>query len=222
MTLFAWPGKTAFGRVIPKSRIYEGASASRAVQAKFVEQIERMEWTHVLRPDTLNLKAADGVEELAVVVVTLHTPDVDGAVLTAIERAIPRPLVLELRHGGRARLAMAWKRPSFASSGQWVTSSHFMAEWTPVDTTRVPLPQALDMAALYAALLDPLLPPRKTPGEFLANRVARADEAGRVAREVARLEGALARETQFNRKVEMNASLKAASRQLAELLGTAP
>ena len=129
MTLYAWPAKTAHGRVIPKTRIYDGASATRAVQAKFVAQVERMDWTHVLRPDTLNLKAADGVSELAVVAVTLHRPDVDTAVLAAIERAIPRPLVIELSHGARTRLCMAWKRPSLAGGGQWVTSPHFMGPW---------------------------------------------------------------------------------------------
>ncbi len=221
MTLYAWPAKTAHGRVIPKTRIYDGASATRAVQAKFVAQVERMDWTHVLRPDTLNLKAADGVSELAVVAVTLHRPDVDTAVLTAIERAIPRPLVIELSHGARTRLCMAWKRPSLAGGDQWVTSPHFMGPWlatgVAAGTKRSVLPPALDMAALYAALLDPLLPLRKSDGEALAERVMRAEEAAKLEREAARLSAAIAREKQFNRKVELNAELKAVQKRRATL-----
>lgn len=78
MTLYAWPARTAFGRVIPKSRIYSAAQLPRAKQAKFVEQVERMEWTHVLRADRLNLKTSGDVEEIAVIAVDLHAPHVDG------------------------------------------------------------------------------------------------------------------------------------------------
>jgi hypothetical protein len=218
MTLYIWPPKTAHGRVIPKTRIYDGAGASRALQAKFVNQVERMEWTHVLRPDTLNLKAADGVAELAVVAITLHKPDIDAAILAAIERAIPRPLVLELSHNARTRLCMAWKRPSLAGGEQWVTSPHFMGPWMTADTKRSALPPALDMAALYAALLDPLLPPRISETETLAERVIRAEEAARLEREATRLSAAIAREKQFNRKVELNAALKELHKKHAALL----
>lgn len=218
MTLYAWPAQTAFGRVIPKSRIYEGSGASRALQKKFVDQVERIEWTHVLRPDTLNLKAADKVEELAVIAITLHQLDVDSAVLAAIERAIPRPLIIELRHAARARLAIAWKRPSLAASGQWVTSQHFFTAWGPADTPRTALPQALNLAALYGALIDPLLPPRKTADEKASARVDRAEEAGQLEREITRLEKLVARERQFNRKVELNRTLNAARKEHAQLL----
>jgi Domain of unknown function (DUF4391) len=218
MTLYIWPPKTAHGRVIPKTRIYDGAGASRALQAKFVNQVERMEWTHVLRPDTLNLKTADGVAEVAVVAITLYKPDIDTAILAAIERAIPRPLVLELCHNARTRLCMAWKRPSLAVSGQWVTSPHFMGPWIAADTKRSALPPALDMATLYAALLDPLLPPRISETETLAERVIRAEEAARLEREATRLSAAIAREKQFNRKVELNAALKELHKKHAALL----
>lgn len=45
MTLYAWPARTVFGRAIPKSRIYSAAQLPRAMQAKFVDQVERMECT---------------------------------------------------------------------------------------------------------------------------------------------------------------------------------
>jgi len=220
MSLYAWPPQTAHGRVIPKSRIYGGAGATKALQAKFVAQVDRIEWTHVLRPDTLNLKAADGVEELAVIALSLRSGQVDPAVLAAIDKAIPRPVLFELAHGGKRAMAAAWKRPSLAEAGKWVTSSPFIGPWQAVDAPRVPLPQALDIAALYIALLDPLLPPRRSPTEPVAERILRVEEADRVAREIARIEAGLAREKQFNRKVELNRNLNAARQSLSKLLGT--
>ena len=219
MTLYSWPARTVFGRVIPKSRIYQGAGASRSVQAKFVEQIDRMEWTHVLRADTLNLRPSKDVEEIAVVAIVLHSSEVDQAVLAAIEKAIPRPLILELSHRGRTRMAAAWKRPSLAEAGKWVTAAHVYSSWVPAKSPRQPLPATLDMAALYAALLDPLLPAKRAPSEPIASRVARSEEAAQIKGEISRLEAGLKREKQFNKKVEINAALRAANDRLSRLLG---
>lgn len=219
MTLYAWPVRTAFGRVIPKSRIYEAVQLPRAMQAKFVEQVERMEWTHVLRADRLNLSPSPDVEEIAVIAIDLHVPNVDPAVLSAIDKAIPRPLIFELRHAGRVRMAAGWKRPSQAEAGKWVTAPHAFTVWQPSDAPREALPPALNMAALYARLLDPLLPPKQAPDEAIAARVARAEEAAQIEREISRLEASLRREKQFNRKVEINAALRVATTQFAGLLG---
>lgn len=219
MTLYAWPPRTAFGRAIPKKRIYSAAPVSPTTKAKFVDQVERMEWTHVLRFDRLNLRPSAEVEEIAVIAIDLHTPDVEPAVLAAIEKAIPRPLILELNHAGRTRMAMAWKRPSQAEAGMWVTATHAFTAWEPGEAPRQALPTALDMGTLYARLLEPLLPPRQSDDEPIAARVARAEEAAQIEREVTRLENALAREKQFNRKVEINAALRTAKIKLGELRG---
>lgn len=217
MTLYAWPPRTVFGRVIPKSRIYGAAQLSRSMQAKFVEQVERMEWTHVLRADRLNLSRSADLEEIAVIAINLHVPDVDLAVLTAIEKAIPRPLILELRHSGRIRMAAAWKRPSQAEAGKWVAAPHAFSPWLPADAPREALPPALDMAALYAGLLDPLLPQKRAPDEPISDRIARAEQAVQIEREISRLEASLKREKQFNRKVEINVALRAAKSQMSAL-----
>jgi hypothetical protein len=75
------------------------------------------------------------------------------------------------------------------------------------------------MATLYARLIEPLLPPRQSDDEPIAARVARAEEAAQIEREVTRLENALAREKQFNRKVEINAALRSAKAKLGVLRG---
>ena len=136
--------------------------------------------------------------------------DKHRAKLQAIEKAIPRPLILELRHGGRARMAMAWKRPSQAEAGKWVTAPHALTAWQAGNTPREALPTVLDMATLYARLLEPMLPPRQSPDEPIAARVARSEEAAQLEREIARMEAGVRREKQFNRKVELNAELRAA------------
>ena len=48
MTLYAWPKQAAFGRVVPKSKIYEHASVSAALKERFVQQVEQINWAYKL------------------------------------------------------------------------------------------------------------------------------------------------------------------------------
>ena len=56
--LFDYPKNAAFGRVLPKSKIYEHGSPSAAVRQLFVRQVEQIVWQHKLAPETVNLKAS--------------------------------------------------------------------------------------------------------------------------------------------------------------------
>lgn len=162
MTLFAWPKQAAFGRVVPKSKIYEHAAVSAALKERFVQQVEQITWAYKLAPETVNLPATPAVIEIQVFRLNLRGASLDHEVLKAIDRAIPFPLIFELAQGGRIKLAAAYKRPaqtpkSDADSSRWVVGSYFEAGWQPEIYPRQPLPVALDMAGLYEQLLSLLI-----------------------------------------------------------------
>ncbi|WP_394425253.1 DUF4391 domain-containing protein [Vreelandella stevensii] len=162
MTLFAWPKQAAFGRVVPKSKIYEHATASAALRERFVQQVEQINWAYKLAPETVNLPASPGVAEIQVFRLSLKGARLDHEVLKAIDRAIPFPLIFELVQSGRVKLVAAYKRPaqnpgSTADISHWVLSSYFETGWQLESSPRPPLPVALDMAGLYEQLLSPLV-----------------------------------------------------------------
>lgn len=162
MTLYAWPKQAAFGRVVPKSKIYEHAAVSAALKERFVQQVEQINWAYKLAPETVNLPATPAVTEIQVFRLTLKGASLDQDVLKAIDRAIPFPLIFELVQGGRIKLIAAYKRPaqtpkSDADNRRWVIASYFETDWQPESSPRQPLPVALDMAGLYEQLLTPLV-----------------------------------------------------------------
>ena len=71
MTLYQYPPQTALKRVIPKTRIYDGAAASTALRDRFVREVDQITWAHKLAPETLNLPATPAVPEIQVFRVTL-------------------------------------------------------------------------------------------------------------------------------------------------------
>ena len=55
MTLFAYPQKAAFGRVLPKTKIYQYAGPSTAMKKLFVNQVDQFAWAYKLAPETINI-----------------------------------------------------------------------------------------------------------------------------------------------------------------------
>ena len=224
--LFDYPRSAAFGRVLPKNKIYEHAGASIALRDLFVTQVDQIVWKYKLAPETTNLAGTTTVSEIQVFGVSLRTGKLDEEVLRAIDRAIPSPLIFELTWSGKRKSVAAFKRPSDADSTKWVVSSYFATDWAPDDAPRRPLPVALNLGGLYEALITSLMPKpageADHAGEDIQTRVARMEAIRAKTREVDRIEARLVREKQFNKRVAINAELRVARQELERLSGAAP
>ena len=216
--LFAYPDAAKFGRVLPKSKIYEHGSPSAAVRQLFVRQVEQIVWQHKLAPETVNLKASKAVPEIQIFSLTLKGDELKPEVLRCIDLAIPFPIIFELRFDGRVKPVAAFKRPSEAEASKWVISEYFDGDWTASDTPRNPLPMVFDLEALYGHLLMPLMPYPARPGEDLQTRVERMERIRLKQRELERCEARLRKEKQFNRKVAINAELRDLKQELEGLI----
>jgi len=203
-TPFAYPSNAAFGRVLPKSKIYERTQPTTAVKELFVRQIEQIVWQYKLAPETINVQGTAAVPEIQIFHIALKTGELKPEVLRCIDQAIAFPLVFELYHEGKVKGIAAYKRPSETDAAKSVISPYFATDWLPEDTPRRPLPVVFDLETLYAQLLAPLLPYPPRQGESLQEQVVRMAEIEKVQRELERCEARLAKEKQFNRKVAMN------------------
>ena len=220
--LFAYPQQARRqGRTtVPKSHIYAQAKPTRRVQRLFVAQIDQIRWPYWLKPDTLNLPAAQSVPVINILALDLRTDDPDPAVLACIDKAIPAPVIFELSFNSRCKAVAAHKRPSEAAPGnpsKWVTGEYFGSGWFPADAPRSPLPVALNLGSLYEQLLRTLMPITARPGESLPDQAHRATRIAVLKRQCQQIESRLRREKQFNRKVEINTQLRSAQTELAEL-----
>ena len=206
--MYLFPPQTAFGKPVPKSRIYTHAAPSRRVRDLFVSQLAEIVWAHKLSPETLRLPARPGVPEIQVFDLTLKTAVLDDEVLHTIDRAIPYPLIHRLHSENGMAFSAAFKRPREADSSQWVVGPRFTSTFTIQNSKFPPLPVALDLGHLYAALFATLLPLPPRPGEELAAHIQRCESNQRLTRTIDQLTARIRREKQFNRKVALNQQLK--------------
>lgn len=215
--LFDYPQSAAFGRVLPKNKIYEHASPTAAVKELFVRQVEQIVWQYKLAPETINLKPSRAVPEIQIFRIVLRTGELKHDVLHCIDRAIPFPILFELRYEDQIQTIAAFKRPSDADSSKWVVNGYFESSWLPSETSRTPLPVVLDFTALYAHLLTPLMPYPARPGEGLQDHVERMEQIHTKQRELEKCQDRLLKEKQFNRKVAINAKFRALKKDLETL-----
>ena len=210
--LIAYPKQAAFGRVLPKSKIYEHAAANTRLKDLFVKQVEQIVWAFKLAPETIHLAERPGVPEIQVFRVQLKTPELHPDVLRSIDGAIAFPIVFELTFNGRTQVIAAYKRPSLSGGGadarRCVLSDYFATDWLSVDSERAAMPVALHMGSLYEQLLYRLIPLRARPQETLTALVARVEQAHAKQRELDQAAARLEKEKQFNRKVEINATVR--------------
>ena len=215
--MFAYPKQAEFNKPIPKTKIYAHATVSKRLKELFVAQVAEIVWKYKLSPETTNLPARNGINEIEVFEILLRAPELDGDVLRIIDKAIPFPLIFQLVHNHHIRFAASYKRPSEADTSKWVIEATFQTESQPVDAPRPPLPVALDLSSLYEQIVRRHIPLAPRPGEGIAEHVARYNAVRAKEKECEQLENHLNREKQFNRKVELNAALRTASTELQSL-----
>lgn len=214
-----YPKQAAFGRTLPKNKIYEHSGANTRLKDLFVEQVEQIVWQYKLAPETINLPAKPGVPELQIFAVQLKTSELNLDVLRCIDGAVQFPIIFELNFDGRTQVIAAYKRPNESDASRWVLSDYFATEWSPSDIERTAMPLALDLGSLYDQMLHRLISTPARPQESLADLVARVELVTTKQREVEKTASKLAKEKQFNRKVEINATLRQLKNELEQLIG---
>lgn len=215
--LYRWPEAAKFGRRVPKEKFYEHGTVSTVVRERFINEVQRITWAYKLAEATINLPGSAAVPEVQVFTIDSKANDVSEAVLSAIDKAIPFPIIFEIaRQRGEqpeARTVAAHKQ---LGTGAPKISAYYSTGWQPGDAGRRALPTAITLPALYAALLQPLTPITARPGEEMSDVADRLATVRKLEREVASLERKLRTEPQLNRKVELRRTLKTKQHELEQ------
>ena len=214
-----YPKQAAFGRTLPKNKIYEHSGANTRLKDLFVDQVEQIVWQYKLAPETINLLAKPGVPELQIFSIQLKSAELNLDVLRCIDGAVQFPIIFELSFDGQTQVIAAYKRPNESDASRWVLSDYFATAWLPSEIERAVMPLAVNLGGLYEQVLHRLIPIPARTQESLPDLVNRVELVAAKQREVEKAASKLAKERQFNRKVEINAHLRQLKNELEELTG---
>ena len=224
-SLYQYPSATEFGKIVSKRKIYEHGNVTNKVKELFVSQLQSMNWSHKLSPQTINLPASEGVQEIQVFKLHLKTAALSDHILSTIDKAIPSPIIYHLIYQNKQRTVACYKRPSEADSAKWVVSAYFKSPWSDLNLGQdqaqkqgmQALPVVLNLGALYQHLLQTLIALAARQNETLAELVKRAETLNAKQREADALKTKINQQKQFNRRVELNRQYTALQAQITAL-----
>lgn len=222
--LFRWPAAAKVGRELTKERLYKEGAVSASVRRRFINEVQHVRWAYKLGEESVHLRGNDDVPEVQIFEVELKGDDLSATVLASIDKAVPSPIIFELHRtrAGRREVQPVAARKQRGQKGAKV-GDYLRGEWTVELLNRDPLPPAIDLPGLYTQLMLSLLPITARRGEELHAALDRAASARKLQRAIDAIDKRMQRESQFNRKIDLRAQLRAHESELDALLSpTAP
>lgn len=175
---FRYPNSTVVNRNLPKNKIYEQAKADTKLKELFVNEVDQILWAHKLSSTTLNIEGDKNIAEIQVFRIQLKGETLNNAVLQAIDKAIPHPIIFEIKTStNKLTISAAYKE--IGQNGGITLSEYYQSDTLldgSNDEVRANLPTVLNVKALYEQLLVSLLPYELRNNETFTQLIARIDE----------------------------------------------
>ena len=233
------PADTLVDQRVPKKLLVENGARTAADKRQINDGIEDLLWLAALKPATIGVPAyRDETREyleIAVLSLTLRAGAKAPRLTELVHRAIPYPVFLIQSQPGGITLSLAHLRWSQGLSGQTVLDGTLITATVDADTSarssflaslNVTSQPRQDLHALYQGWMEcfEAHAAARLTGNFTTapdgaaaerRRTALAEHE-RITREMACLRARAGKETQINRRVELNLQLKQLESHLIE------
>lgn len=230
------PADARVDQRVPKKLLIEQGAPTAADRRAIQDGIEEMIWVAALKPVNCGVPAfRDDTREyveIAILTAAFRPKSKRERLTELIHRAIPYPLLLLTEQDGVTNVSVAHIRSSLGQSGKTVLSDDVVRarvtdDLLPAYAAAIALDAVprTDMFALYDAWVAAtqalqaasLTGSYKLPqdvAQLAAQRDALASHA-RLTREIAELRARAAKETQINRRVDLNLAIQRLEGELA-------
>ena len=120
------PETTEFNRLIPKKKFFVHTITAPTLRDIYDEQIEKVIWCNKMSPDTINVIANGGFNELEVFDISLKSRSLDKRLLHQMDKGIPYYIFHVLNYDGKYQAWIANKRNY---NGKIKVENYFRTLW---------------------------------------------------------------------------------------------
>lgn len=217
------------GKTVYKKLFYDNAELNKADVTRIKENIEKVDWLYSLRPDTVNvLPYQDEIREyteIEVLLVELRKIHDIRRLAEIIMRAIPYPMLLLFRYENKISYVVSHQRTSQADESQNVLEELIMTDFIDEKEVVIDFKQYRhsNFYVMYCDLVDSIIL-HKASQHFSVEMMNAGQAKEKLERlqkyktEMEKLEKQIKKETQFNRKMEINMDLMQIKKKYNELL----
>lgn len=228
------PSSCMVGNTIYKKLFYENADLSTSDKALFIDSINKITWLYGLKPETINIQPyKDDMRdypEIEVIEVEVSKDTKLKRIAEIIMRTIPYPMLLIFKLEGKTQLYVAHQRVNQNDDSKNTIEEFIATDWISNDSS---LFEKLDIKqmrftnfyTLYSDIVDTIciynvssILPSKTvlTGEEARQLSAKIED---LEREITLLTAKLKKESQFNRKLELNIAIKKLEKEKLKIMG---
>mgnify|MGYP000892800684 FL=1 len=228
------PDSCFIGNTIYKKLFYENADLSTNDKSLFTDSISKITWLYCLKPETINISAyKDEVREypeVEVIEVLLHKDYKLNRIAEIIMRTIPYPMVLIFRLECKVKFYVAHQRTNQSDSSKNTIEEFIATDWLESDSAlfaKLDIKQMrfTNFYTLYSDIVDAIsvynLSVIMSTDETITGEKAREITAKveEIEQKIISLRYKLHKESQFNRKMELNIEIKRLEQNKEKLLG---
>ncbi len=213
MNLFHLPASTVVDKIVPKSA-FDRYTTSRQKKL-LVDVVERIRWTNKLSFETLNLSGQE-IKEIQVFQIELRMRDGYKEVLDIVNKAIPYPIIACLIWESECLISTCQKHSHPVNPDNAVIDWVFSGDWHNVSANpyMLNLRKSLDFVYLDLSLQ---LTGKQGKAVDISGLTAFEKQRTALLVSIERLEAAVAKSRQFNKKVELNLELKKKKEELGKM-----
>lgn len=198
------PKRTKFGRVVPKNAFDDFTNTRQ--KKLFTDFVQRINWTHKLSKETTNL-SGDTVKEIQVFKVELKEKVKITKVLEIIQKSIPYHLIIEVTFNGDSYFVTSQIHPHPTNDNQSVIDWSFESEWVKSDASNYQINLKTSLDQVHRDFCIQLTGRDDLKDKPISVIVENQIQIDGLKKDIARLESAISKEKQFNRKVQLNLEL---------------
>jgi hypothetical protein len=235
------PAHCYVGKKVHKKLFYDNAKLISADKKAFQEHLDIVTWLYALKQDNTSLKAyVDDVREypeISILLVGLKQVGTSERIVNLIHRAIPYPILIICSHQDSVMFSMAPKRFSLAEKGTIIVEEVLNSGWInleSISSNELSFIRSLAIdTKLYLSFLDLYkgweasviaLACSKHTGKLkikhdtTQERKELLEKCLALQGEIAFLRSAIKKETQMNKKVDLNTRINELKLQYQECI----
>lgn len=201
------PDQAYVNKFVPKNKFYERAHLSARLQKEFTDKIQRITWKFKLSEETIGISKTEGVTEIQIFELELKVQDIPVKALKIIDKTIPYQILYKFT----CKDSVAW---GITLKDGTKAERYYFSEWDePVSFDFT----GIDLEKVYQKLVKAFIGNHAKNGVSFSEIIAVDAKILLLEKEIAGLEKKIAKEKQFNRKVEIHKVLLEKREQLKRL-----
>ena len=200
------PPSAFVNKFIPKSKFFGKAIINTKLKNELADKIQKITWKYKLSESTINTPKTELVEEIQIFEIELKQQVIPTNILKIIDKTIPYPILYLLKFGTHHASGMALKNDS--------VQSYYFSEW---DEDKQFDFTGINLERIYEKLIKNFITKTDTVDKEFKQMVETDQKIKVLEKEIEILKNKIRRETQFNKKVELNTLLQKKENELKNL-----